>query len=391
MAADTVTVNDVVYTCGASTATASDYVGPEGVTVTIPASVSCPGGTRTVTVVGASSFQNANLTGIVFSSGLERIAIGAFFWNNFGDVSIPSTVKVIESGVFALAGVTSLELSQGLTSIGHSAFLGDWFSEVTVPGSVTNLEPESLATYVIESVTMLGAVPTTSGDPFGNGDGALSSGVVVSVPYAYLEAYRAAGWEDFPSVIALEAFDAPAVKTPVKVPAETPSDTPATQSSADDAALSAEAGLTVSPAVAAPGTQVTVSGYGFPGDVDVTIADFRGESLATARTGTLGEFTASFALDEEAQSGLFRVVASVPSGGSLSISFLATATEVSAAPAPSPSPTPSPSPSATSAVPDQQGSSSGASVWIFLAGGFVLIGGGGAGAWWYLRSRRTEL
>ncbi len=383
MAADTVTVGDVVYTCGASTATVFDYVGPEGVTVTIPASVDCPGGSRKVTVVGENAFANGGLRGIVLPDGLERVGFGAFFGNNLGAVTLPSTLKVLDEAAFAIAGVTTVTLLQGLTAIGADAFLDSSISAVTIPASVTRMDAAAFSTSKLHQVMMLGPVPSTSGDPFGRENRQRSSTVFVSVPYKYLDAYRAAGWGDFPSGAVLLAFDAPAPSPePMPVVSPSPSPTPTL-----DAGLPANAALRVSPADAAPGTRITVSGSDFPADIDVTVVDAKGKSLTVAHTTALGEFTAWFTLDREVQDGLFRVTASAPSGDGLSISFLVKATEASA----SPSPSPSPSPSASPAAPDEQVSSSGSNLWIVLAGGFVLIAGGGAGAWWYLRSRRTAL
>lgn len=262
MAADTVTVGDVVYTCGASTATVSDYLGPQLVPVTIPASVDCPGGSSPVTVVGKNAFANGGLWGIVLPEGVERVGEGAFWANNLGALTLPSTLKVLDYGAFSMSGVTTVTLPQGLTTIGRDAFFDTDLSAVTIPASVRTMDAGSFSTSKMNVIAMLGPVPSSSGDPFGHENRQRDSTVLVSVHDEYLDAYRAAGWESFPSVAALRAFDAPApAPEPKPVPSPSPSPTA-------DATLPANAGLRVSPADAAPGTRITVSGSDFPADVE---------------------------------------------------------------------------------------------------------------------------
>ena len=161
--------------------------------------ITIPSGVQSI---GQYAFSDCtNLTSVTFEDGiqLENIEEWTFYnCENLASITIPANVVKIDRNAFyacaKLNSVTIPDESQ-LTTIGSCAFLMCYeLTSITLPASITTIENSAFGERInFESVTCWAAEPPAlGGDAFGAGN------VVVYVPEASVDAYKAAtDWSDY--------------------------------------------------------------------------------------------------------------------------------------------------------------------------------------------------
>ncbi len=128
-----------------------------------------------------------------------------FNYGNHTSVIIPSSVTSIGASAFiGSSGFITITLPSALVSIGLDAFNGSALSSITIPAKVTSIESAafynctSLTSVTVEALTP----PTIAPDIFYTSTNTIPAGLVIRVPAASLNAYKAAyGWNVYSSNI----------------------------------------------------------------------------------------------------------------------------------------------------------------------------------------------
>ena len=109
-----------------------------------------------VTAIGNYSFDDTNISSVVFPDTLTRIGIAAFLGcRNLNEVSFPSSVTKIDDDAFSYCtSLTSIEIPSSVTSLGIGTFRGcSALSTVVLPNSITEISG-----YLFGSCTSLTSI-----------------------------------------------------------------------------------------------------------------------------------------------------------------------------------------------------------------------------------------
>ena len=181
------TIN-IPSTLGGKTVTTIDtraFDGIPGITaLTIP---------NTVTEIGSSAFEYAQITTLVIPNSVTTISSFAFYTNNLtsltlGDhvttignyafehnhlaaVTIPNSVTEIGGSAFADNGLAALTLGNNVTTFGYGAFEHNSLTSVTIPASVTTYANYVFYDNLITSVTFDGNAPAVNATLFAGNSG----------------------------------------------------------------------------------------------------------------------------------------------------------------------------------------------------------------------------
>ena len=96
---------------------------------------------ETIETIGEYSFDNCEFSGnLVLPSSLERIEKNTFSFNNFTNISFPSSLKCINDSAFYWGGLTGeLILPGSLKEIGSYAFAKQNITKIVLPNSITTI------------------------------------------------------------------------------------------------------------------------------------------------------------------------------------------------------------------------------------------------------------
>ena len=148
-----------------------------------------------VTSIGGAAFEDDDLTSVIIPDSVTSIGEYAFYNNDLTAVTIPDSVTSIGNDAFFENGLTSLTIGDSVTSIGAYAFFEDNLTSVIIPGSVNSIGAEAFGNNSgLESVTFLGAAPTTIGAATGTDSLGDTFGLTVSYNWAYDAAQVAGGY-----------------------------------------------------------------------------------------------------------------------------------------------------------------------------------------------------
>jgi hypothetical protein len=133
------------YTITNNTVTITGYIGSGGA-VSIPSTILVNGANLSVTSIGDSAFEDANVTSVVIADGITSIGNYAFEESPSGSwpltsVSIGNSVTSIGISAFAnCSNLTSVTMGNNVISIGDDAFaFCRLLTSITLPNSVTSI------------------------------------------------------------------------------------------------------------------------------------------------------------------------------------------------------------------------------------------------------------
>ena len=139
----------------AAGATVIEYSpGVGGPSVNIPATVTFGGIDYAVTAIHGYAFSNAQITDVTIPDSVTTIRDYAFANNQLTSVTIPDSVTSLRYGAFFSNQLTSVTIGDGVTSIGDSVFSVNQLTSVTVPDSVTSIDNFAFLRNDLRSVTI---------------------------------------------------------------------------------------------------------------------------------------------------------------------------------------------------------------------------------------------
>jgi hypothetical protein len=209
-------------TLGGKTVTAIDTRAFDGVTtitaLTIPNTVTEIGSSafeyaqittlvipNSVTTIGDTAFYSMALTSLTLGNSVTTIGSDAFAYNSLTTLVIPNSVTTISSTAFYTNNLTSLTLGDHVATIGDYAFEHNHLAAVTIPNSVTEIGGSAFADNGLAALTLGNNVTT-----FGYGAFEHNSLTSVTIP-ASVTTY--ANYVFYDNLITSVTFDgnAPAV------------------------------------------------------------------------------------------------------------------------------------------------------------------------------------
>lgn len=99
--------------------------------------------------IGSTAFYSMALTSLTLGSSLTTIGGDAFAYSSLTTLVIPNSVTTISSTAFYDNNLTSLTLGNQVTTIGSSAFNYNNLASVTIPNSVIEIGGVHLQTMVL--------------------------------------------------------------------------------------------------------------------------------------------------------------------------------------------------------------------------------------------------
>ena len=113
-----------------------------------------------VITIGSTAFYSMALTSLTLGSSLTTIGGDAFAYSSLTTLVIPNSVTTISSTAFYDNNITSLTLGNQVTTIGSSAFNYNNLASVTIPNSVTEIEGSAFANNGLAALTLGNNVTT---------------------------------------------------------------------------------------------------------------------------------------------------------------------------------------------------------------------------------------
>ncbi|MDD7888302.1 leucine-rich repeat domain-containing protein, partial [Flavivirga sp. 57AJ16] len=143
--------------------------------IDIPETVTHQGITYRVTAIGHYAFYKKGLTSVTIPDSVTAIGNFAFYYNGLTSVIIPDSVTAIGDGAFAYNALTSVTIPDSVTAIGGYAFANNSLDKVFAKGTT----PASIVSKTFSN----------------------RSKIALIIPEGTKEAYEAAGWTGFKSII----------------------------------------------------------------------------------------------------------------------------------------------------------------------------------------------
>lgn len=185
---------------------------------------------KNTTVVGSRAFANTKITSLTFlEEGITTVNDSLFFNAKFTKggthtITLPTGVTTIGASAFENCNVTNVPIPNGVTVIGERAFANSEVAIVTLPEGLTDINSSvfenckhlktvsigdkisSIAGNVFEGCTELRAVTiATTNPPIIRGEGLFSTASKLTdifVPAGTVDAYkRAEGWQNYAHLI----------------------------------------------------------------------------------------------------------------------------------------------------------------------------------------------
>ncbi len=137
----------------------------------IPSTVSEEGESWPVTAVSDAAFQYGSLTSVEFPTGLRRVGNSAFSGNALsGTLVLPDSLVTAGRNAFDDNQLTGVRFGSGLTKVGTNMFRGNRLTVVTLPDSITAVGAQAFAHNRLTSVD-LGRSVTAIGESAFEGTG----------------------------------------------------------------------------------------------------------------------------------------------------------------------------------------------------------------------------
>jgi hypothetical protein len=127
-----------------------------------------------VITIGSTAFYENALTSLTLGNSVTTIGGNAFAYSDLTTLVIPDSVTTISSTAFYDNSLTSLTLGNQVTTIGSSAFNYNNLAAVTIPNSVTQIAGSAFANNGLAALTLGNNVTTF-------GYGAFEHNLLVSV------------------------------------------------------------------------------------------------------------------------------------------------------------------------------------------------------------------
>jgi hypothetical protein len=127
-----------------------------------------------VITIGSTAFYENALTSLTLGNSVTTIGGNAFAYSDLTTLVIPDSVTTISSTAFYDNSLTSLTLGNQVTTIGSSAFNYNSLAAVTIPNSVTQIAGSAFANNGLAALTLGNNVTTF-------GYGAFEHNLLVSV------------------------------------------------------------------------------------------------------------------------------------------------------------------------------------------------------------------
>lgn len=191
---------------------------------------------KNTTVVGSRAFANTKITSLTFlEEGITTVNDSLFFNAKFTKggthtITLPTGVTTIGASAFENCNVTNVPIPNGVTVIGERAFANSEVAIVTLPEGLTDINSSvfenckhlktvsigdkisSIAGNVFEGCTELRAVTiATTNPPIIRGEGLFSTASKLTdifVPAGTVDAYkRAEGWRNYAHLIKSKGGD----------------------------------------------------------------------------------------------------------------------------------------------------------------------------------------
>ena len=124
-----------------------------------------------VTTIGNTAFYTNNLTSLTLGDHVTTIGNYAFEHNHLAAVTIPNSVTEIGGSAFADNGLAALTLGNNVTTFGYGAFEHNSLTSVTIPASVTTYANYVFYDNLITSVTFDGNAPAVNATLFAGNSG----------------------------------------------------------------------------------------------------------------------------------------------------------------------------------------------------------------------------
>jgi hypothetical protein len=165
-------IDDVSYTAdpadpGAG-ATITSYISWAPRALVIPDTVTLDGVDYTVTSIGPSAFQGADLTTVTLPDSVTSIQDSAFRSSSMSSVNIPDGVTSIGPYAFWNSQVTSVVIPEGITTIETYTFASSRLASVTIPDSVTTIADQAFSDTELTEVVIPDSVTALGDGAFGD-------------------------------------------------------------------------------------------------------------------------------------------------------------------------------------------------------------------------------
>jgi hypothetical protein len=154
---------DIPSTLGGATVTAIGtraFDGIPGITaLTIP---------NTVTEIGSSAFEYAQITTLVIPDSVITIGSTAFYENALTSLTLGNSVTTIGGNAFAYSDLTTLVIPDSVTTISSTAFYDNSLTSLTLGNQVTTIGSSAFNYNNLAAVTIPNSVTQIAGSAFAN-------------------------------------------------------------------------------------------------------------------------------------------------------------------------------------------------------------------------------
>jgi hypothetical protein len=156
---------------------------------------------NTLRVIRNFAFQSNQLTNISIPTSVTNIGFRAFRFNQIGgDLVIPNSVTSLGNGAFEINNLTGVTISEGISAIGNQTFRSNQLTTVTIPANVNSLGNNCFRSNPLTEVIVLNTTPPSinggSGDSFLN----IRGNIALTVPASTELEYLTNGWTGFASI-----------------------------------------------------------------------------------------------------------------------------------------------------------------------------------------------
>lgn len=178
----TITDNNIVYEADdadiSAGASITDYTGPSGAAVNIPATIVMAGNTYNVTAIENFAFEDlygrVRIDSVTFEipSNITQIGSNAFVYNNLTHITIPDSIRGNGLGInsFSNNNLQSVTLPANLTSIPVLAFASNDLQSITLPDRLMVIDDVSFYNNNLQSITIPPNVNYIGSSAFRNND-----------------------------------------------------------------------------------------------------------------------------------------------------------------------------------------------------------------------------
>lgn len=154
---------------------------------------------NTIRNIGNSAFQSNQLTSLTIPSSVTTISFRAFRLNQIGgNLLIPNTVTALGNAAFEANNLSSISIPENLSAIGNQVFRSNQLTTVTIPANINSLGDNCFRSNPLTEVIVLNPTPLTftGDDPFQS----IRGNIALTVPASTELNYLVSGWTGFASI-----------------------------------------------------------------------------------------------------------------------------------------------------------------------------------------------